>query len=94
MGELERGHTAARFVAVNARCHGTDTFPCLNCRQANLMRFSSIFQRKPRPREPRPEETLPADNAQPASTAVPPAKLPEDLDARVRLLGEWQVSEQ
>lgn len=56
------------------------------------MRFSSIFQRKPRPREARPEETSTRENPQP-TTSLPPAELPEDLDARVRLLGEWQVSE-
>jgi hypothetical protein len=33
---------------------------------------------------PRPTKT---------TTTAPPAELPEDLDARVRLLGEWQVSE-
>jgi hypothetical protein len=57
------------------------------------MRFSSIFRRQPKPGAPRPEETLPRENPQPA-TSVPPPELPEDLDARVRLLGEWQVSEQ
>ena len=56
------------------------------------MRFSSIFQRQPRPREARPEETLAREKPEP-STSLPPAELPEDLDARVRLLGEWQVSE-
>jgi hypothetical protein len=56
------------------------------------MRFSSIFQRQPRPREVRREETSVRENAQPP-TSLPPAELPEDLDARVRLLGEWQVSE-
>ena len=56
------------------------------------MRFSSIFQRKPRPREARPEEKSARENPRP-TTSLPPAELPEDLDARVRLLGEWQVSE-
>jgi len=59
------------------------------------MRFSSIFQRQPRPREARSEEKLARENPRPTktTTTAPPAELPEDLDARVRLLGEWQVSE-
>jgi hypothetical protein len=93
MGELAADHTGAQLVAGFACRHGTDTFTCLHCRQVNLMRFSSIFQRKPKPAAPRPEENVPRENPQPAAK-VPPVELPEDLDARVRLLGEWQVSEQ
>ena len=54
------------------------------------MRFSNIFQNsKPSASERR--EDKPRDNPQPA---IPPAKdLPEDLDARVRLVGEWQLGE-
>jgi hypothetical protein len=91
---LEPGHTVAQLVALAALRHGTDTFTCLHCSQVNFMRFSSIFRRQPKPGAPRPEETLPPrGNPQPA-TSLPPPELPEDLDARVRLLGEWQVSEQ
>jgi hypothetical protein len=89
---LEVGHNAAQLVSSKLTRHTTDTFTCLNCKQVKSMRFSSIFQRKPRPREARPEETSARENPQPA-TSLPPAELPEDLDARVRLLGEWQVSE-
>lgn len=59
------------------------------------MRFSALFQsRSSRPlREGEPAvmaETVAAPRAE-----APPAaqELPDDLDARVRLLGEWQVSE-
>jgi hypothetical protein len=90
---LAPGHTDAQLVAVNTGRHGTDTLTCLHWRQVNFMRFSSIFRRQPKPGAPRPEETLPRENPQPA-TSLPPPELPEDLDARVRLLGEWQVSEQ
>lgn len=70
--------------------HAIDTRSCLDLRQANLMRFSAIFQH-PVPQPIAGEEPLraesPSDRAQPA--AVP--ELPEDLDARVRLVGEWQL---
>ena len=54
------------------------------------MRFSSLFQQASQPREPRREE-LPADTPRPLTTPAP--ELPDDLDARVRLVGEWQLGE-
>lgn len=54
------------------------------------MRFSSLFQKPVPPREPRAEDAA-SEQAMPAGQ--PAAELPEDLDARVRLVGEWQVSE-
>jgi hypothetical protein len=63
------------------------------------MRFSSIFQlvRLPAVQADdagRVEATPPEPVATAAAaTAPPPRELPDDLDARVRLLGEWQVSE-
>ena len=56
------------------------------------MRFSSLFHQPASPvpagevgvRGPAPKE---------ASQPAAPAELPEDLDARVRLLGEWQLLE-
>ncbi|HEX7889379.1 MAG TPA: hypothetical protein VF522_08480 [Ramlibacter sp.] len=60
------------------------------------MRFSALFQsRSPRPardadRPVASSEAAPAPGAQAAPAAQ---DLPEDLDARVRMLGEWQVSE-
>jgi hypothetical protein len=63
------------------------------------MRFSSIFQSSPRRaaedarEQSRPEAEPEADAVpQPDMAEVPP-QLPEDLDARVRLIGEWQLGE-
>lgn len=56
------------------------------------MRFSSVFQHN-LPRQPATEAPVPAE-AKPEPPAHPPAQeLPEDLDARVRLVGEWQLLE-
>lgn len=71
------------------------TVPCQTDLQVNLMRFSSVFQP---PAVPQPV-TLPrraaqADEEPPAATrTVPGQDLPEDLDERVRLIGEWQLGE-
>ena len=54
------------------------------------MRFSSIFQHRAPPEQVRPEEKPTLEETQ--APAVGPV-LPEELDARVRLLGEWQVFE-
>ncbi|MDB5953965.1 hypothetical protein [Ramlibacter sp.] len=57
------------------------------------MRFSSIFQA---PSTPRPEAARerPRPETEPApGPSLPPQELPEDLDARVRLIGEWQLGE-
>ena len=53
------------------------------------MRFSPIFHTKPLP-EARPEEPAHED---PVPVAAPGAELPDELDARVRLVGEWQLDE-
>jgi len=66
------------------------------------MRFSSVFQLPAVPqtpaapvREAAPAENTPETPAQPAAPllAAPGPDLPEDLDARVRLIGEWQLGE-
>ena len=54
------------------------------------MRFSSVFQPAATPPEKRREE--PARDPQPPA-GLPGPELPEDLDARVRLVGEWQLGE-
>ena len=54
------------------------------------MRFSSVFQQASQPPQARSEEA-PRDNPRPL--AAPAQDLPEDLDARVRLVGEWQLGE-
>ena len=54
------------------------------------MRFSSIFQpatQQPEPRRAEPPGELP----QPVPASA--GNLPDDLDARVRLVGEWQLGE-
>lgn len=58
------------------------------------MPFSSLFRLFRRPAVVGEDAArVEATPQQPAVTAPPPAQMPEDLDARVRLLGEWQVSE-
>ena len=60
------------------------------------MRFSSVFQLPAVPqqsaatvREAAPTEAM----GEPPAPALPGQDLPEDLDARVRLIGEWQLGE-
>jgi hypothetical protein len=54
------------------------------------MRFSSVFQYTTPLPESRREEPAPE---KPAPVAAPGTELPDDLDARVRLVGEWQLGE-
>ena len=54
------------------------------------MRFSSVFQQASSAREARREEPL---RESPPPLVAPAQDLPEDLDARVRLVGEWQLGE-
>lgn len=57
------------------------------------MRFSSVFQhkvlRQPAGEVPGPVEAAP----EPPPAQAPAQELPDDLDARVRLVGEWQLLE-
>jgi hypothetical protein len=55
------------------------------------MRFSSLFQPTPPASEQRQQQQRPREAAQRA--AVLPQELPDELDARVRLVGEWQLGE-
>lgn len=59
------------------------------------MRFSSIFQLPAVPQQPAAaREPVPVESATPeARSATPLPELPDDLDARVRLVGEWQLGE-
>ena len=61
------------------------------------MRFSSVFHLPAVPQQPAAGEAAVAeDEAAPQSApaeVVPGEGLPEDLDARVRLIGEWQLGE-
>jgi hypothetical protein len=52
------------------------------------MRFSSLFEPTLPQREALREPPLRDDPPPPPAT-----ELPEDLDARVRLVGEWQLGE-
>jgi hypothetical protein len=60
------------------------------------MRFSSVFQLPAVPQQPaapvRDAAPLAKTNEPPAQ-AMPELDLPDDLDARVRLIGEWQLGE-
>lgn len=62
---------------------------CLDWRQVNLMRFSSVF-RQPASPDPASEAPVRAAVPQGATEPAAPPELPDDLDARVRLVGEWQ----
>ncbi|GAB3778133.1 hypothetical protein GCM10028796_58160 [Ramlibacter monticola] len=62
----------------------------------NLMRFSSIFQLPAVPQQPAaplrdavPKEEALADRTVQVVQAGPVQELPDDLDARVRMIGEW-----
>ena len=60
------------------------------------MRFSSLFQLPAVPQQSAApvRQAAPAEqsNEQPAAPA-PAQELPDDLDERVRLIGEWQLGE-
>ncbi|MDB5900207.1 MAG: hypothetical protein JWP22_1029 [Ramlibacter sp.] len=58
------------------------------------MRFSSVFQLpSSRPRAAKAAEPV-RDIAPLPETAMPvPQDLPDELDARVRMIGEWQLGE-
>ena len=54
------------------------------------MRFSSVFQQTTPLPEARREEPA---REKPPPAVTPAADLPDELDARVRLVGEWQLDE-
>jgi hypothetical protein len=61
------------------------------------MRFSSVFQLPAVPQHPAAapvRELAPVEKiTDPAVQSTPGEGLPDDLDARVRLIGEWQLGE-
>jgi hypothetical protein len=70
--------------------------PCQTALQVNLMRFSSVFQLPVVPQQPAApaREAASAEHtAEPPAAPAPGEDLPDDLDARVRLIGEWQLGE-
>lgn len=72
--------------------HDNDTFTCLDCRQVNDMRFSSVFQlQQPQRLAPEAPAAMRVLETEPAAMLPPAAEPPDDLDQRVRLVGEWQL---
>lgn len=59
------------------------------------MRFSSLFQPAAPDAEPAGADALrtPAEEERAVEPQEPVHELPDDLDARVRLVGEWQLGE-
>lgn len=60
------------------------------------MRFSAVFQLPVVPQQPAAPAREPVARAEAvAEPGLPPApaELPDDLDARVRLVGEWQLGD-
>lgn len=58
------------------------------------MRFSAIFQLPAMPQQAAAREATLMESAPPQQApAAAAADLPDDLDARVRLVGEWQLGE-
>ena len=58
------------------------------------MRFSSIFQfplSQPMVAQPREAATVETQPQSPMPAVTP--ELPDDLDQRVRMIGEWQLGE-
>jgi hypothetical protein len=55
------------------------------------MRFSALFQTPLS--HPTAAQAEPAPETPPPPVAVAAQDLPDDLDARVRLVGEWQLLE-
>lgn len=96
MGELPEGDAPAQEVGPpSTNPKHIVTVPCHTGLQVNLMRFSSAFH-SPAASQPGAAVRQAAQADEPApmpAPAVPAQELPEDLDARVRLIGEWQLGE-
>ena len=60
------------------------------------MRFSSVFHLPAVPQQlaaPVREVATAEKIGEPPAHSLPAQELPDDLDARVRLIGEWQLGE-
>lgn len=90
MAELARDHIPVHGDAVCHSGHATVTRLAYTGLQVKPMRFSSLFQPKP-PASEQAQPERPRDAAQGSVDAAP--ELPDELDARVRLVGEWQLGE-
>jgi hypothetical protein len=95
MAELAVGHTVAQVCAHGVDRHAAVTGTCLDWGQGILMRFSSIFHfpARPQQRPVQPERGRTPPVAEKPSAVEAEPDLPEELDARVRLVGEWQLGE-
>lgn len=90
MAELAQDHAAAHKLAVCHSGHATVMRAAYTGLQVKPMRFSSLFQ----PTPPPPERAQQEQAREPAQAGgVLPPELPDELDARVRLVGEWQLGE-
>jgi hypothetical protein len=90
MAELARDHVAEHELAVCRSGHATVTRLAYTGSQVNPMRFSFVFQPKPPASEQAQQEPR-QQSAEAGAVAVD--ELPDELDARVRLIGEWQLGE-
>lgn len=90
MAELARDDVAVHKLAGLRSGHATVTQRAYTGTQVMPMRFSSIFQPAP-PASEQAQEEPPSESTQ--VEAVSPHELPDELDARVRLVGEWQLGE-
>lgn len=57
------------------------------------MRFSAVFEPRMPMRNAQAEERAAQQQAQGEPIAAPPQQLPDDLDQRVRQIGEWQLED-
>ena len=89
MAELAPDHAGVHELALSRSGHATVMRAPYTASQVKPMRFSLLFQPTSPPETRRDE---PAREVPPA-LAAPAQELPDDLDARVRLVGEWQLGE-
>ena len=92
MVELAHAHRHAPQVAISRPGPAFVMQACLHlAEQVNLMRFSTAIHSDKPGAEPRRDEA--PREMKPQPLAAPAQDLPDDLDARVRLVGEWQLGE-
>jgi hypothetical protein len=90
MAELAAAHGGAQQVALPRTGHAIVMWPAYTARQVIPMRFSSLFPPASQPPQAVREEPA---RENPGPVSAPAQDLPDDLDARVRLVGEWQLGE-
>ena len=90
MAELAPDHASAHKLALCRSGHATVMLGPYTAWQVKPMRFSSLFQHTLPQADAGREEPV---RETPQPLAAPGQDLPDDLDARVRLVGEWQLGE-